>query len=143
MNCNAGSFTWIMDFVKIKTDGDETIEDMKANSDYPSLTALEKVNDETDTAIYDKLDEINNENCLNIMVTASFLQLSWVYNKVWDYYFCRNFHEVINECKISLTNINIAIVRDIANRINDESLELLNERKDKFISNVYKARIEQ
>ena len=76
------------------------------------------------------------------MVTAYFLQLSWVYTKVWDYFFYRNFHEIINECKISLSNINQAIVRDIANRIGDISLEKLTERKDKFISNVYKARID-
>ena len=98
--------------------------------------------DETDTSLYDKLDEVNSENCLNIMVTAYFLQLSWVYTKVWDYFFYRNFHEIINECKISLSNINQAIVRDIANRIGDTSLEKLTERKDKFISNVYKARID-
>ena len=98
--------------------------------------------DETDTSLYDKLDEVNSENCLNIMVTAYFLQLSWVYTKVWDYFFYRNFHEIINECKISLSNINQAIVRDIANRIGDISLEKLTERKDKFISNVYKARID-
>jgi hypothetical protein len=143
MNCNADAFAWIIDFVRIKTDGDEIIELMKANSDYPSLIAMEKVNDQTETAIYDKLDEVDNKNCLNIMVTVFFLKLRWVYTKVWDYYFCRNFHEIINDCKISLSNINPAIVRDIANRINDESLELLTERKDKFISNVYKARIEQ
>ena len=96
---------------------------MRANSDYPQLTLLEKVQDETDTSLYDKLDEVNSENCLNIMVTAYFLQLSWVYTKVWDYFFYRNFHDIINECKISLSNINQAIVRDIANRIGDISLE--------------------
>jgi hypothetical protein len=40
MNCNGDAFSWIMDFVKIKTDGDEIIEEMVANSDYPSLIAM-------------------------------------------------------------------------------------------------------
>lgn len=35
MNCNHEAFTWIIDFVKIKTDGDDQIEEMKENSDYP------------------------------------------------------------------------------------------------------------
>ena len=62
---------------------------------------------------------------------------------MWDYYFARNFSEVINACKISLTNVNVAIVKDIAQKISDLQMERLEERKDKFISNVYKARIEQ
>lgn len=43
MNCNCDAFSWIIDFVKIKTDGDDQIEEMRANSDYPQLTLLEKV----------------------------------------------------------------------------------------------------
>lgn len=45
MNCNADAFSWIMDFVKIKTDGDDAIEDL---GDYPSKKEIEKLNDETD-----------------------------------------------------------------------------------------------
>ena len=67
----------------------------------------------------EELDNITNESCLNVMVTAYFLQLFWVYKKVWDYYFSRAFSEVINNCKISLSNINQAIVKDIATRISD------------------------
>lgn len=88
------------------------------------------------------MDEIDNDNCLNILVTSYFLQLEWVYDKVWNYYFSRNFSEVINQCKISLSNINPVIVKDIANKISELQLEQMDERKDKFISNVYKARID-
>lgn len=88
------------------------------------------------------MDDIDNDNCLNILVTSYFLQLTWVYEKVWNYYFTRNFSEVINQCKISLSNINPVIVKDIANRIPELQLERMDERKDKFISNVYKARID-
>ena len=125
MNCNADAFNWIIAFVKISTDN-------KGQSE-----------DRIEELLYTKMDEITYENCLNILVTAYFLQLHWVYQKVWDYFFARNFSEVINSCKISLTNINQAIVKDIADRIPDISLELMQERKDKFISNVYKSRIDQ
>lgn len=143
MNCNYDAFTWIITYVKIKSEGDDAIEEMKAKSDYPQLTELEKITDETDSKLIDKLDEIQNDQCLNIMVTAYFLQLGWVYLKVWDYFFVRNFDQIINECTISLSNINSAIVKDVANRICDESLDKLTERKDKFISNIFKARIDQ
>lgn len=43
---------------------------------------------------------------------------------------------------MSLSNINPAIVRDVATRISETSLESLNDRKDKFISNVYKTKID-
>ena len=72
-----------------------------------------------DSGLYDKMDEITNDNCLNILVTSYFLQLTWVYEKVWKYYFARNFSEVINSCKISLTNVNPAIIKDIAIRISE------------------------
>lgn len=80
---------------------------------------LEKIDGDTELKLEDELDNISNESCLNVMVTAYFLQLFWVYNKVWDYYFSRAFSEVINNCKISLSNINQAIVKDIATRISD------------------------
>ena len=67
--------------------------------------------------MYTKMDGINLENCLNVLVTSYFLQLFWVYEKVWQVYFMKNFAEVINNCSISLSNINPVIVRHIAERI--------------------------
>lgn len=64
-----------------------------------------------------------------------------MYEKVWSYYFKRNFSEVINACSISLSNINPAIVRHIAERIGEDLMEEVRERKDKFLSNVYKEKI--
>lgn len=143
MNCNADAFKWIIDFVRIKTDGDDKVEEVMLRDTYISDSNKEDILDKTECDLYEKMDDIDNQNCLNILVTAYFLQLHWVYTKVWDYYFSRNFSEVINACKISLSNINQAIVRDIAYRISETQLERLEERKDKFISNVYKSRIDQ
>ena len=93
--------------------------------------------------MFEKMKELKTENCLNILVTSYFLQLYWVYEKVWQVYFVDHFAEVINGCSISLSNINPVIVRHIAERVPDEQMEKLNEdRKDKFISNVYKAKID-
>jgi DNA topoisomerase-2 len=44
----------------------------------------------------EKMDEIDINNCLNILVTSYFLQLEWVYEKVWHYYFIKNFSIIIN-----------------------------------------------
>lgn len=144
MNCNADAFNWIIEFVKIKTTGDDRIEEAMIQGDgFISNRLKEDMLSEIDYELCCKMDDINNQNCLNILVTAYFLQLNWVYTKVWDYYFSRNFSEVINSCKISLSNINQVIVKDIANRISDIQLERLEERKDKFLSNVYKSRIDQ
>ena len=65
------------------------------------------------------MNEIDNENCLNILVTSFFLQLNWVYEMVWNYYFARNFCEIINTCKISLSNINPVLVKDIGTKISE------------------------
>jgi len=143
MNCNADAFKWIIDFVRTKTDGDDKVEEMMLTEGFVSDSKKEEIQDQTNYDLYEKMDEIDNQNCLNVMVTAYFLQLGWVYDKVWEYYFSRNFSEVINACKISLSNINQAIVRDVACRISELQLERLDERKDKFISNVYKSRIDQ
>jgi hypothetical protein len=142
MNCNSEAFKWIIDFVKTKTIGDDDKEELQAESPYVSDKKLSIIDSETELKLEDELDKVNTESCLNIMVTAYFLQLRWVYDKVWDYYFCRAFSDVINSCKISLSNINNSIVKDIAYRISDNELELMTERKDKFISNIYKARID-
>ena len=75
MNCNSDAFKWIIDFVKIKTDGDDTKEEMLKKNKYTNNAALEEINDQTESNLYEKMDEITNDNCLNIMVTAYFLQL--------------------------------------------------------------------
>ena len=62
---------------------------------------------------------------------------------MWDYYFARNFVEIINDAKISLSNINPKLNIDIGTKISETQLEQLKERKDKLISNVYKARLEE
>ena len=74
--------------------------------------------------------EISNDNCLNIIVTSYFLQLGWVYTKVWDSYFTDNFSDVINNCKISLSSINPIIVNEIGTKMAEVQLENMLERKE-------------
>jgi len=38
---------------------------------------------------------------------------------VWDYYFSRNFSDVLNNCRISLSNINPALVKDMGTKISE------------------------
>ena len=131
-----------MDFVRIKTDGEDEIEKIQSERRM-SKEELNQILNDTEDKMYTKMKDVKNENCLNILVTSYFLQLFWVYEKVWQVYFVDNFAAVINGCSISLSNINPVIVRHIAERVSDEQMEKLNEdRKDKFISNVYKAKID-
>ena len=144
MNCNKKAFEWIIEFVRVKTDGEEELEKAQLAAER-GLTPEEKqeINETTEDKMYMKMDGINVENCLNVLVTSYFLQLFWVYEKVWQVYFQENFAEVINNCSISLSNINPVIVRHVAERIPEPCMEQLKEdRKDKFISNVYKAKID-
>lgn len=75
---------------------------------------------------------LNDENCLNKLVTSHFLQIMWVYEEIWSRYFKKNFSDVINKCKISLSNLNSQITKHIAQRVSDLQLEHVIERKDKF-----------
>lgn len=115
---------WIIDFVKIRTNGEEEI--IKKHKAAPRGLTKQQRELELNSIKADminKMDELTNENCLNIMVTSYFLQLYWVYEKVWHEFFAPNFTDVINDCGISLSNINPVIVRHIAERIDDVILE--------------------
>ena len=135
MNCNYRAFMWVVDVIKISTNfqGDPS----RQEEDYKSLSASEK-----ETLIADRFSEINDENCLNKLVTSHFLKVKWLYERIWDFYFAANFSGIINACQISLTNLSPAILSDIARRVKDTQLEGVKERRDKFVSNVYRARIE-
>ena len=68
-------------------------------------------------------NKIDSANCLNKLVTSHFLQISWIYERIWKEYFLGNFSDVINACKISLSNLNSDIVSHTAKRVSDEQLE--------------------
>ena len=142
MNCNYEAFNWIIAFVRIKTDYNDEIEALKRSEEGLSKAHKSAKDNDLEGKYGTKMDEINCENCLNVLVTCYFLQLQWVYQMVWDEYFKHNFSIIINSCKISLSNINPVVVKDIATKITDLQLEELEDRKDKFISNVYKTRID-
>ena len=112
MNCNHAAFNWLVEMVHLKTDEIETI-----SNERPGKAALTQIKKDTDSKMKLKLAEVNNENCLNIIVTSYFLQLGWVYTKVWEGYFKNNFSDVINHCKISLSSINPIIVNEIGTKM--------------------------
>ena len=87
-------------------------------------------------------DKVNFENCLNILVTADFLKLDVVYDAIWYDYFEANFANVIDKCQLNLTSICQRVVTDVAQKITLESLLELKDRGDKFISNVFRHRID-
>ena len=91
MSCNYLAFNWIIDFVKIKTKHDDEIEERQASSTGLAKAQRQIIKDEMEMQQYQKLDEINEENCLNVLVTCCFLQLNWVYDFVWDNYLKFNF----------------------------------------------------
>ena len=88
-------------------------------------------------------EEINHSNVLNILVTADFLRLENIYEMAWQDYFSPKFNSVIDECTLDLTTISPRVTADVAKRIPLESLLVLKERSDKFISNVFRNKIDQ
>ena len=63
------------------------------------------------------MEEVNHDNCLNIIVTADFLKLPDVYSNIWDSYFEPNFCEIINKCTLNLSSICQQVVNDVAAKI--------------------------
>lgn len=131
MNCNSEAFDWIIELVKLKSNfSEENNFEPKSEKQIKGL-------------VIEKMMELNDENCLNKLVTSHFLQIHWIYEEIWKNYFQKNLPEVVNKCKISLSNLNPSITKHIAQRVTDVQLEAIKERKDKFQSNLYKMRIEQ
>ena len=79
---------------------------------------------------------------MNILVTADFLKLENVYDHIWYDYFKENFVNVIDNCQLNLTSICAKVVNDVAEKIPLDKLLNLKERSDKFISNVFRHRID-
>jgi len=73
MNCNADAFNWIVDFVRVKSKGDDRLDELEKSREFVSLLAKDEIKDATESDLYDKMDGIDNHNCLNILVTAYFL----------------------------------------------------------------------
>ena len=73
MNCNSIAFHWIMEFVKVKSKGDDLIEKKSETIQGCSNYQKEVMKNENESLLYEKMDEINVDNCLNILVTSFFL----------------------------------------------------------------------
>ena len=88
------------------------------------------------------INQIKHNNVLNILVTADFLKLDHVYEMVWDDYFRPNFSSIIDLCRLDLSMISARVTQDVADRIPLEALLNLKERSDKFISNIFRNKID-
>lgn len=80
-----------------------------------------------------------------MLVTSYFLEVTWIYERIVLGYMLREFCEVVNNCKISLSSINETLLYHFAMLMTDQQLASLKERKikgDKFITSVYRLRIE-
>ena len=88
------------------------------------------------------MEQITHDNCLNIIVTADFLKLPEVFQHIWDQYFAPNFVEIIDKCALNLSSICQTVVNDVAAKMPLESLLGIKDRADKFISNVFRHRID-
>ena len=88
------------------------------------------------------INEINHMNVLNILVTADFLKLENIYEMAWHDYFLPKFNSIIDECDLDLTTISQKVTQDVAERIPLENLLILKDRQDKFISNIFRHRID-
>lgn len=80
-----------------------------------------------------------------MLVTSYFLEVHWIYEKIMLGFLIREFCDVVNSCKISLSSVNEVLLYHFAMLMTDQQLASLKERKikgDKFITNVYRLRIE-
>lgn len=68
--------------------------------------------------------------------------LTDLYGEIWDEFFYKNLVDIVTCCKVSLSNLSPAILEDIAKRVDFHIIDQIPERKDKFISNVYRQKVE-
>lgn len=60
----------------------------------------------------------------------------------WRDYFLPKFNSIIDECQLDLTTISPRVTQDVAERMPLKNLLLLRDRQDKFVSNVFRHRID-
>eukprot|EP00347_Sterkiella_histriomuscorum_P000040 403377412 len=85
------------------------------------------------------ISKVTDENCLNLVVSSLFLGLEDLYQKLWRMYFSENFIIIINKCTLNLKNISQKILEDITKYIEIREIAQLKDRKDKFVSQIYRA----
>jgi len=99
MNCNKEAFKWIITVVRTKHNQVQG----------ESLSPIQIEN-----RLDDLFRELNHTSCLNKLVTSYFLEVTWVYTRIFKDYFMYDFCDVINNCKISLSNLNDTILYHIS-----------------------------
>jgi len=89
MNCNYHAFMWVVDVIKVHTNYQD--EHSSAEEGYHLLNDKDK-----QMIMTDRMLEINDENCLNKLVTSHFLRVTWLYERIWSHYFRINFTKIVN-----------------------------------------------
>lgn len=92
MNCNPDAFHWIIDLLRTKTGFEDMIEEHR----HWNREKISNLKVQMGVEIKEKIGKMTAENCLNVLVTSYFLQITWLYEQVWSEYFVPNFCEVIN-----------------------------------------------
>lgn len=69
------------------------------------------------------IGQVNDQNCLNLVVSTLFLGLEDLYQKLWRMHFNENFVSIINKCTLNLKNISSRILEDIAKNIDEKDIE--------------------
>ena len=77
MNCNEEAFDWIIEMVKLASN-----YHLESDIDFQPLNEAQ-IKEGVD-GLFKKL---NDENCLNKLVTCHFLHVNWIYERIWDEYF--------------------------------------------------------
>lgn len=104
MNCNTQAFEWIVEVTKIKHNQLDT-----------------HLNEEQITQMLNnKFNEVANSNCLNKMVTSYFLEVTWIYTRIFTEIMLKEFSDIINQCKISLNSLNDTILYHFATLVEDQ-----------------------
>ena len=70
------------------------------------------------------------------------MKLPEVYQHIWSLYFAPNFVSIIDKCALNLSSICQTVVNDVAAKMPLEKLLTIKDRADKFISNVFRHRID-
>jgi hypothetical protein len=133
LSCNLNAFEWI-------------ISHLSKNNPKPGeerAKSEEGVELQSDDEV--PLENINEQNCMNILQTLEFLKLRNIYEQIWSDFLSPDFADIINKCTLNLSGLNSRFLVDVNNRIKLAEILRLTERpdpQDKFLSLLFRQRLD-